>query len=319
MEISLWEPASRLQLGWKQKRYRLTGSAVYRSTMNFSGTAGCRGKVGVMEMSWLFALPVLVFGAALSAAAERVEVIAHRGASNDAPENTVAAAKLAWEQNADAVEVDIHLSKDKRIIVIHDYDTKRVAGVDKKVNEQTFEELRKLEAGSWKAAKWAGEKLPSLEEVIATVPPGKKLVIEIKSGVDTVEVLENTIRDSPKRGQFVVIAFSFDVAREAKKRLSDLPVYWLWGFSEREKKEYGNPSLDDLIAKAKGAGLDGLDLNCRGPLTKEFVADVERAAMEVIVYTVDDPLAAEKLVEMGVAGITTNRPAFLREQLAGGR
>lgn len=273
----------------------------------------------MMEMSWLIALPVLVFGAALSAAAGRVEVIAHRGASDDAPENTVAAAKLAWEQNADAVEVDIHLSKDKRIIVIHDYDTKRVAGVDKQVNEQTFEELRKLDAGSWKDAKWAGEKLPSLEEVIATVPPGKKLVIEIKSGVDTVAVLADAIKDSPKRGQFAVIAFSFEVAREAKRRLSGLPVYWLWGFSEREKKEYGNPSLGDLIAKAKGAGLDGLDLNYRGPLTKEFVADVRRAGMEVIVYTVDDPLAAEKLVEMGVAGITTNRPAFLREKFAGGR
>ena len=190
-----------------------------------------------------------------SAAATGAEIIAHRGASHDAPENTVAAAKLAWEQDADGVEVDIHLSKDKRIIVIHDYDTKRVAGVDRKVNEQTFEELRKLDAGSWKDAKWAGEKLPSLEEVIVTVPAGKKLVIEIKSGVETVEVLGNAIQGSPKRGQFVVIAFSFDVAREAKKRLAGLPVYWLWGFSEREKKEYGNPSLDDLIAKAKGAGL----------------------------------------------------------------
>ena len=268
-------------------------------------------------MQWFRMLQMVTLAAAGALAGAGAEIIAHRGASHDAPENTVAAAKLAWEQDADAVEVDIHLSKDKRIIVIHDYDTKRVAGVARKVNEQTFEELRKLDAGSWKDAKWAGEKLPSLQEVIATVPAGKKLVIEIKSGVDTVAVLEDAIEGSPKRGQFVVIAFSFDVAREAKKRLSGLPVYWLWGFSEREKKEYGNPSLDDLIAKAKGAGLNGLDLNYRGPLTKEFVADVRRAGMEVIVYTVDDPDAARELVEMGVAGITTNRPAFLREALTG--
>lgn len=270
-------------------------------------------------MQWVRMLQMVTLAAAGAVAGGGVEIIAHRGASHDAPENTVAAAKLAWEQDADAVEVDIHLTKDKRIIVIHDYDTKRVASVDRKVSEQTFAELRQLDAGSWKDAKWAGEKLPSLEEVIATVPAGKKLVIEIKSGVDTVEVLANTIQGSPKRGQFVVIAFSFDVAREAKKRLSDLPVYWLWGFSEREKKEYGDPSLGDLITKAERAGLDGLDLNHRGPLTKEFVADVGRAEMEVIVYTVDDPEAAKELVEMGVAGITTNRPAFLREKLAGSR
>jgi glycerophosphoryl diester phosphodiesterase len=191
--------------------------------------------------------------------------------------------------------------------------------MDRKVSAQTFEELRRLDAGSWKGAKWAGEKLPSLGEVIATVPPGKKLVIEIKSGVDTVAVLADTITDSPKRGQFVVIAFSFDVAREAKLRLPDLPVYWLWGFSDREKKEHGDPSLDDLIAKTKGTGLDGLDLNYRGPLSKEFVSNVSRAGMGVLVYTVDDPEAAKKLVEMGVAGITTNRPAFLREKLAAGQ
>jgi glycerophosphoryl diester phosphodiesterase len=243
-------------------------------------------------MQWVRMLQMVTLALAGALAGEGAEIIAHRGASHDAPENSVAAAKLAWEQDADAVEVDIHLTKDKRIIVIHDYDTKRVAGVEKKVSEQTFAELRQLDAGSWKDAKWAGEKLPSLEEVIATVPPGKKLVIEIKSGVDTVGVLADAIMDSPKRGQFVVIAFSFDVASEAKKRLTGLPVYWLWGFSEREKKEYGDPSLDDLIAKAKGAGLDGLDLNYKGPLTKEFVADVKRAGMVVIVYTVDDPVAA---------------------------
>ena len=262
---------------------------------------------------------IAILALAFASLGESVEIIAHRGASHDAPENTLAAAKLAWEQGADAVEVDIHLTKDKCIIVIHDYDTKRVAGVDRKVSEQTFEELRQLDAGSWKGAKWAGERLPSIEEVIATVPPGKKLVIEIKSGVDTVATLEKEIEGSPKRGRFAVIAFSFDVAREAKRRLPDLPVYWLWGFSDREKEQYGDPSLDDLIAKAMGAGLDGLDLNYRGPLTKEFVRNVSRVGMRVLVYTVDDPGAAQNLVDMGVAGITTNRPAFLREKLAGGQ
>ena len=73
-----------------------------------------------------------------------VEIIGHRGASHDAPENTLASIKLAWEQGADAAEFDVFLSKDGQIVVIHDKDTKRVAGVDKPVVQQTLEELRKL-------------------------------------------------------------------------------------------------------------------------------------------------------------------------------
>ena len=91
--------------------------------------------------------------------AHAVEIIAHRGASYDAPENTVAAFKLGWKQNADAVELDIWLSKDGKIVCLHDDNTKRTAGVDKAVADQTLAELRMLDAGSLKGTKWKGEKL----------------------------------------------------------------------------------------------------------------------------------------------------------------
>src|SRR3954470_3141821 len=96
----------------------------------------------------LAALPPMAFGG------DKVEIIAHRGASYDAPENTVAAIKLAWEQKADASEFDVFLSKDGKIVVIHDKDTKRVAGVDKTVASQTLAELRQLDAGKWKGAQF---------------------------------------------------------------------------------------------------------------------------------------------------------------------
>ena len=82
----------------------------------------------------------------------------------------LASVRRAWEKGADAAEVDVYLTKDNRIVVIHDDSTKRTTGVDLKVRETTSEELRKLDAGGWKGEEFAGEKIPFLEEVLATVP-----------------------------------------------------------------------------------------------------------------------------------------------------
>ena len=108
-------------------------------------------------------------------------IIAHRGASFDAPENTLAAVNLAWQQNADAVEVDVHLSRDGHLFVIHDADTRRTTGLDRKVAQLKLPQLPRHDAGRWKGAQWRGEKIPTLDEVLATVPRGKKIFIEIKS------------------------------------------------------------------------------------------------------------------------------------------
>lgn len=91
-----------------------------------------------------------------------VEIIAHRGASHDALENTLAAVSLGWERNVDAVEMDVYLSKDNQIVVIHDKNTKRTAGHDGLVREMNWAQLRKLDAGSWKDRKFKGEPIPLL-------------------------------------------------------------------------------------------------------------------------------------------------------------
>ncbi len=111
-------------------------------------------------------------------------IVGHRGASFDAPENTIAAFKLAWEQQADGIEGDFYITKDKQVVCIHDADTKRTAGKKLVVAESTLTELRELEYGKWKDAKFAGEPIPTFEEVLKVVPSGKLFVIELKVGPD---------------------------------------------------------------------------------------------------------------------------------------
>ncbi|MFM7750164.1 MAG: glycerophosphodiester phosphodiesterase family protein [Opitutaceae bacterium] len=115
-----------------------------------------------------------------------VDIVAHRGASHDAPENTVASARLGWSQGADAVETDIHLTKDGRVIVCHDKTTQRTTGHDGVITAMTLAELRALDAGRWKGPQFAGEKLPLLEEQLALIPAGKTMLVEIKTGPEIV-------------------------------------------------------------------------------------------------------------------------------------
>lgn len=244
-----------------------------------------------------------------------MEIIAHRGASHDAPENTLPAVELAWKQGADAVEVDVFLTRDGRVVAIHDKNTKRLAGVDKKVADQTYDELRRLDVGRWKDERFAGTRIPLLSEVLAAVPDGKRLVIEIKCGVEVLPELERVLSASGKRDQTVFIAFGYGVIREAKRRMPDRPSYWLYGWSIRERLRFGNPSNNRLIALAKAAGLDGLDVDYKGPFGADFAEKLKAEGMELLTYTVNDPESARRLRDMGVAGVTTDRPGFLREQL----
>src|SRR4051812_19201695 len=111
-----------------------------------------------------------------------VQIIAHRGASHDAPENTLAAVRLAWAQHADAVEVDVHLTRDWRLAVIHDPDTRRTGDEVCVVADSTLAELQRLDVGQWKDPRFAGERIPTLEDVFGSVPDGKRTFVELKSG-----------------------------------------------------------------------------------------------------------------------------------------
>ena len=241
-----------------------------------------------------------------------VEIIAHRGASYDAPENTLASVKLGWERHAD-VEIDIHVSKDNRIVVIHDATTKRTAGIDLKVEETNAQKLCELDVGSFKAQEFAGERMPLLADVLKTIPPSRKLYIEIKSGKETLPLLRQLLIESGKMSQIVIIGFDLETVA-ASRKLIDVPTYWLKGPEKIKETEEWIPHDPKLVQKAKARGLDGLDVHYAG-VTEEFARAVKASGLKFYAWTVDDPEEAARLVRLGVDGITTNRPDWLREQL----
>jgi glycerophosphoryl diester phosphodiesterase len=256
--------------------------------------------------------------ALLSLTVSAVEIIAHRGASQDAPENTVASFKLGYQQGADADELDIYLSKDGEIVVMHDKTTKRTAGADKPIVEQTLAELRALDAGKWKDPKFTGERIPTLKEALATVPAGKRMFIEIKCGPEVLVPLQKLLKESPlSRDQLVIICFQEATLRKARPLFPDLQIYWLvsWPKDKAGQPPVAKPRVEDLIATAKDAGFSGLNLESTFPIDKAFTDKVTAAGLKLYTWTIDDPALAASLTAAGVTGITTNRPAWLREQL----
>ena len=253
-----------------------------------------------------------LFAAVTSGCGESVEIIAHRGASHLAPENTMASVMLGWEKDAD-VEVDVYLTSDNRIVAIHDKTTKRTAGPELKVAETTAAELRKLDVGTFKGQAFAGEKIPFLAEILDTIPPGRKLYVEIKCGREILPFLYRLIVDSGKMSQIVIIGFDLETVT-ASRKLIDVPTYWLKGTAKDKETEAWIPHDPELIWIAQENGLEGVDVHHAG-VTKEFVDAASSAGQKLYVWTVDDPVEAARLASLGVAGITTNRPGWLREQL----
>jgi glycerophosphoryl diester phosphodiesterase len=245
-----------------------------------------------------------------------VEIIAHRGASYDAPENTVAAFRLAFEQKADAIELDVHLSRDGRIVCVHDFTTYRIGGVDKAIREQDLGDLKLLDVGRWKDLRWMGERIPTLREALQTVPPGKRVYIEIKSSPEILPELERVIGASGLRPeQVTVIAFDYDTICKAKSWLTNIPCAWLVSFKPDARKRNPEEVTDEIIQRAHCAGLDGLDLNHIGPLNHQFMKKARAAGLKIFVWTIDDLDSATRMIDLGVDAIATNRPAWLREQL----
>ncbi|MCL5282258.1 MAG: glycerophosphodiester phosphodiesterase [Planctomycetes bacterium] len=244
----------------------------------------------------------------LEDSAGHLTIIAHRGASRLAPENTLAAVELAWRLGADAVEVDVHLARDGRIMVIHDETTDRTAGRHLEVATTGASQLRLLDVGRHKHPRFAGERIPYLEEVLQTVPPGRQLFVEIKCGPEILPALVQTLAGSGKRSQVVIIGFDLATVRAAKAVLPDVPAHWLC-----DKRVFASYD-QSLVEQAKAGGVDGLDVHWTG-LTRRFIQTVKAAGLRLYVWTVNDPAQALRLMAMGVDGITTNRPNLLRSRM----
>ena len=253
----------------------------------------------------------------LPIAASATEIVAHRGASYSAPENTLPAVLLGWKSEADAVEIDIHRTLDGRIVAIHDKDTKRVTGREGLVAQLSLAQLQLLDAGAWKGPQWSGTRIPTLDQVLDTVPPGRTLVIEIKCPIGVLPELKRVLDASGKRDQAMLIAFDLETIAEAKRRMPDLRAYWLYGFSDSEAARYKITGPESLLEKIGEAGLDGLDVKHDGPWVESLSRSLAALGKALYVYTVNDPARARWLRDIGITGITTDRPGFLRAALAG--
>ena len=258
----------------------------------------------------------LLMLAVTAMSAHAVEIIAHRGFSARAPENTLGAFELAWKSGSDVCELDVYLTADGKTAVIHDKDTKRTAGVKLGVAVSKQAELTVLDAGSWKGKEWANEKIPTLEQALATMPQGKqRFFIEVKCGAEIVPELKRILEPMKDRAaQLAIIAFNREAAAESKNALPWVQVYRLASGKTKDKKP---TDLTQLIADTKADQLDGLDLSMADfPWDEAMVKQIRDAGFGLYVWTVNKPADAQRFAKLGVDGITTDDPVMVREALA---
>ena len=123
-------------------------------------------------------------------------VIAHRGASSKAPENTLAAYDLAWELGSDAIEIDLRKTKDSFLVCSHDNNLNRVSSNKKSISSMLLSEINEIDVGSWKSSKFKSERVPLLSKVLSVIPEGKKVFLEIKGGLKEIDELISIVKKS---------------------------------------------------------------------------------------------------------------------------
>jgi glycerophosphoryl diester phosphodiesterase len=229
---------------------------------------------------------------------EQIVVVAHRGASRSAPENSMNAFRNAIEAGADVIELDVQETADGVIVVTHDRDLMRMAGDPRAIAELSFAELRKLDIGRRRGAEFAGERIATLEEVIALARGKAKLQIELKYyGKDQglAEKVADLIRRESFENECEVSSLSNEGLMKAKKRNPRLSVIALVTYA------VGDPGRLDV---------DGLSVNAA--LMSDRLIKVARAKRKrLYAWTVDEPRQMVRLIERGVGGIVTNAPEEL--------
>jgi glycerophosphoryl diester phosphodiesterase len=242
--------------------------------------------------------------------------IAHRGASYEAPENTLAAVNLAWQLDADGVEIDIQLTKDNQVVVFHDDNTLRYQGDTRLISEYNYPELLVLDVGKFKGDKYIGEKIPLLSDVINTVPKNRKLVIEIKSGAEIVSYLRSAVEQSKiNHDQIVFISFRRDSITQIKKAIPECKALRLYELKQIPFLNTTFPSIRRLIREVTHDKLDGVDISFVPAINKSFIKQIQDCGLIMYFWTINNPEQAQFLVDSGADGITTDRPKWLTEQI----
>jgi glycerophosphoryl diester phosphodiesterase len=233
-------------------------------------------------------------------------LIAHRGASADAPENTIAAFELALEQGCDGLELDVHLSADEHPVVIHDFTLERTTDGAGPVSALRVRDLKRLDAGGWRDRRFEGQRIQTLQEVLERFRDRTRFWLDLKGGsalypgigervVSTIEIYDVVDR---------VVVQSFDPAALAGVRSLNREIR-IGALAAREPLDRTllRPGAVDAISPAMAMCSEGL------------VGEVRGAGLDCYVWTVNEPAQVDRLVGWGVSGIITDRPGALRARL----
>lgn len=238
-------------------------------------------------------------------------VVAHRGASGHAPENTLAAFRCAIELGTRFIETDLQLTRDARLVAIHDLTLDRTTNGRGPVHSYTLDEIRALDAGSWFGERggrsYAGEKVPTLEEILQFAGETDCVFyLELKGGTTwgAEHALAAALRDSGQATRAVILSFHTGQI-EAVRRLDDTVMT---GYL------YDSP-LPDAIERALRAGARQLAPR-HSLVTRQLLNDARDAGLQVVTWTVDDESRARELGEIGVNGIMSDYPDRIFHALA---
>jgi glycerophosphoryl diester phosphodiesterase len=228
----------------------------------------------------------------------------------------MASVKLAWQQDADVVEVDIHLSKDKEIVVVHDRNAKRTGGLNKNINELNLHELKQLDFGSWKGAEWSGEKIPLLRDVLESVPQGKRLFVEVKCGPEIIGPLAILLNQNiVPLSNIVIMHFDLNTLLKIKDNFPENEILFLYEFLPFSIGYLRKKLMNGAVNKARENNFHGINIENIPEYDIEFINTCRANKLKTYCWVVNDPARAKYLIDSGIDGITTDRPGWLKKQL----
>ena len=232
-------------------------------------------------------------------------IIAHRGASSYAPENTLASIRKAFDLNADGVEIDVQMSRDGELVLQHDWTLEKIAGEKKLVTSADLAELKKIDAGSWFSESFKGEQIPLLSEALAAIPDGRLVNIEIKKRADDHRNLEEKIaellNDMNMKERVIISSFNHKSIIKISEIDSSLKTALILSNLMVDPHEYFKKfscySIHPVVYF----------------IEPELIKIIHDLGMKVITWTVDIPDLAQLLLKIGCDSIITNYPDLLAQ------
>ena len=244
-----------------------------------------------------------------------ISVIAHRGGANLAPENTLAAFSKSINLGVDMIEIDVRLSKDYNVIVIHDKTVDRTTEGTGKVKDLELTQLKKFDAGSWFNDEFLGERIPTLEEVFSLIDGRVNLLIEIKEGDETYPGLEKRVAeliDNYNAYDWVIVqSFNEKTVLRIKEFNPRIKTFFLLG---RNFEEYINKIVNQVKEGNFQKKYDGLALHYSS-LDSNNVEMLKELDFSIYTWTVNEKEKMINVIKLNINGIITDSPDILIELL----